>query len=400
VAVYAPAVGKTFFVYGGTTGSGEQDLLAMVSYYDHLRNRVPKPTVIHDKEGVDDPHDNPSISLDDDGYVWVFVSGRGRHRPGFKYRSVKPYDLQAFERVTEEEFTYPQPWWLPDSGFLHLFTMYTDGRELYWSRSDPRGREWSVPRKLAGMGGHYQISNQRLGKVVTAFNMHPGGDVDKRTNLYFLQTDDQGKSWRTAAGNEIQTPLTDPASPALVREYSSEDRLVYLKDIGFDLSGKPVLLFITSRDHRPGPEGDPRMWTVAHWKGGHWEFHEVTSSTHNYDMGSLYLEATGEWRIIGPTEPGPQHYGTGGEMALWVSSDEGKSWTKTRNLTEGSERNHGYARRPVNVHPDFYAFWGDGDADRFSESHLYFTDRDGSHVWHLPYDMNSEYASPVPLFRK
>ena len=35
----------------------------------------------------------------------------------------------------EAEFTYPQPWWLEEAGCLHLFTQYTQGRELYWSHS-------------------------------------------------------------------------------------------------------------------------------------------------------------------------------------------------------------------------------------------------------------------------
>jgi hypothetical protein len=56
-------------------------------------------------------------------------------------------------------------------------------------------------------------------------------------------------------------------------------------------------------------------------------------------MGSIYIEKN-YWQIIGPTEPGPQKLGTGGEMALWESDDNGKSWTKKNDLTDNSERNH------------------------------------------------------------
>jgi hypothetical protein len=233
--------------------------------------------------------------------------------------------------------------------------------------------------------------------VITAFNMHPGGNVDLRTNLYFLKTDDLGQTWRTADGTPVETPLTDPHSPALVRDYRSEGRLVYVKDIGFYLNGRPVILYLTSANYRPGPPGDPRIWTIAHWTGGEWAFHEVTRSTHNYDMGSLYIEPDGQWRIIAPTEPGPQPHGTGGEMALWTSADSGRQWKKVRDITSGSVHNHAYARRPVNAHPDFYAFWADGNPDKMSESHLYFTNQTGSHVWRLPYDMDGEYAAPSPL---
>ena len=84
LAVYSTEANKTFFVYGGAK-NGERHLLAMASYYDHATGLVPRPSIVHDKGGVDDPHDNPSIALDGCGHVWVFVSGRGRGRPGYKY---------------------------------------------------------------------------------------------------------------------------------------------------------------------------------------------------------------------------------------------------------------------------------------------------------------------------
>ena len=56
--------------------------------------------------------------------------------------------------------------------------------------------------------------------------------------------------------------------------------------------------------------------------------------------------------------------------------------------------NHTYARRPLDAHPDFYAMWADGDPLQPSESSLYFTDRDGRHVWKLPTVMTEPFAKP------
>lgn len=397
LAVHAPEVQKTFFVYGGTSTKEKRHLLAMVSYYDHRTKTVPRPVVVHDKEGVDDPHDNPSLQIDQEGRLWVFVSGRGRKRPGHVYRSRLPHDIGSFDHLGKREFTYPQPWWIRDEGFLFLFTKYTRGRELYWSTSEAGGGTWSPDRKLAAMGGHYQMSNQRGDKVITAFNRHPGGKVDLRTNLYFLQTKDRGQTWQTVSGETVKTPLTDPQGPGLVRDYQKEGRLVYLKDLGFDAQGHPVLLYLTSANHQPGPGGAPRIWTIAHWRDGKWLFHEVTRSTHNYDMGSLYLEDDGTWRIIAPTEAGPQEHGSGGEIAMWVSKDQGENWGMATQLTRRSKRNHGYVRRPVKAHPGFYGLWADGNPDEPSASCLYFTDREGSTVWQLPYEMNEREAKPVAV---
>jgi hypothetical protein len=393
IAIYSPEVKKTFFVYGGTTKSDQRHLLIMISYYDHKTGMVPKPVIVYDKQGVNDPHDDAAISIDNQGYIWVFVSGRSTLRKGLLFKSLKPFQIDSFEKILDRDMTYPQPWYVGNDGFFYMFTKYTNGRELYWSNSKD-GKTWTPDQKLAGMGGHYQVTNMVGKKLVSVFNYHPGGDVDKRTNIYAVQTEDFGKTWKTIGGKQIITPLSDHHNDALIRDYESEHKLVYINDLNFDKEGNPVILAIISRDFRPGPGGDPREWTIIHWKNGKWNFSKVCESSHNYDMGSLYVEKD-LWRIIGPTEPGPQKYGAGGEMAMWTSKDEGVTWEKIRVLTSNSVRNNSYARRPLNADDDFYAYWADGDADELSESHLYFADKQGKNVWELPYDMKNEYEKPT-----
>lgn len=383
LAIYAPEVDQTFFVYGGTTGERERHLLCMIGAYDHAHKKLLPPVMVHDKDGVDDPHDNPSLAIDADGYLWVFVSGRGRKRPGFKYKSKQPYDISAFTQVSEEEMTYPQPWWTPGQGFLHLFTKYTGMRELYFETSTT-GKEWSEDRQLAGikrstdsLSGHYQISNQRGDKVVTFFSWHPNGDVDQRTNLYYLQTTDFGKTWTDVEGNPIELPVREESSPARLVDYHSQEKNVYLKDVNFDADGNPVALYLTSGGHEPGPDNDPRQWQVIHWDGQAWQKHPVCHSDHNYDMGSLFIEGN-LWWVVAPTDPGPQPFGGGGEIVLWQSEDQGAHWQRIQTLTQQSPRNHNYVRRVVGGKAPFHYFWADGNPDSLSRSVLYFGDLRGA----------------------
>jgi hypothetical protein len=394
IAIYAAAVGKTFFVYGGAK-EGKRHLLAMASYYDHRRHVVPRPTIVHDKQGVNDPHDNPSLGIDAEGHLWIFVSGRAKVRPGLIYRSVKPYSTEEFEQVSQSEFTYPQPRWIEGRGWFFLFTKYTNGRELYF-RTSRDGRQWSEDRKLAGIGGHYQTSHQVGDSVITAFNMHPGGNVDKRTNLYYLLTDDAGATWRNVRGERVNIPLTEPDNSALVHNYQTEKKLVYIHDLDLDENGRPVILYLTSDDFRPGPKAE-RWWTVAHWLGDGWQITRLTPANHNYSTGSTYLEKANRWRVFGPTEKGPQPLGAGGEIGIWYSEDQGQSWRKEQQLTRGSALNHNYVRRPLHAHSDFYAFWGDGNPDVFSRCNLYFTNLAADKVWRLPYEMARDFAEPEPL---
>jgi hypothetical protein len=395
IAIYSEQANKTFFVYGGTL-KDDRHLLIMASYYDHTTGQVPRPTVVLDKQGVNDPHDNAALALDDAGYVWVFVSGRGNSRPGWKFRSKQPHSVADFEFVRQDTMTYPQPHFIAGFGFFNLFTKYSDGRELYWETST-NGVQWTAHQKLAGIGGHYQVSGVHSNRLIgTFFNRHPGGNVDKRTDVYYLQTTNFGATWTTAAGTPVTVPLTTSENPARVVDLAAQRRLTYTLDLGFDTHGHPVLLYITSNDYRPGPAGDPRTWTLTRWNGAQWLTSTVCESDHNYDMGSLYLRPD-RWLIIGPTQVGPQAWQTGGEMALWVSTDQGLTWAWERPITAHSGYNHTYARRPLNARDPFFAFWADGDPTQVTPSRLYFGDSSGSNVWQLPYDMPTVFAIPQPI---
>jgi hypothetical protein len=412
LAVYAPAVDRTFFCWGGTPRDNYRreryvdfqsgNLLHMVSYYDHAAGTVPRPTIVFDK-WCGDPHDNPVLQIDREGYLWLFSPSHGPWTTrSFVHRSVAPYDIERWETVyTGPLFAYPQPWYDPARGFFFLHTCYEQGRGLHFKTS-PAGRTWSDPIRLAHMKqGHYQVSahDPARGVVGTAFNYHPDeGGLETRTNLYYVQTADWGASWTPVGGavdgEPLALPLTEVESPALVLDAAARGLKVYMKDLVFDAAGHPVIVCLTSRGHEPGPENGPRTWRFVRWTGSDWRVSDGPESDNNYDMGPLFIEPDGQWRLIAPTEPGPQPYNPGGEVALWTSEDQGATWVKARQLTHDSPRNHTYVRRPLRAHPSFYAFWADGDARAPSVSHLYFTNRAGDGVWRLPPQMDGAVAEP------
>ena len=404
LALYDSIVHRTYFVYGGTTQPKAKHLLCMIGSFDHATGKFSKPRIVYDKMGVDDPHDNPSIAMDGAGYIWVFVSGRGRKRPGFKFRSQAPHGIDHFVQMSEEEMTYPQIWWVAGKGFFHFFTKYTGVRELYFETSSD-GLSWSEDQKLAGIkgrpmeqSGHYQVSYANQDKVATFFSRHPNGNVDKRTNLYYLQSLDMGQSWGSMEGQVLQIPITAVNSPALVHDYTSEGKNLYLKDMQFDALGNPVCLYLTSGGHEPGPKNSPREWKVSYWRDGQWHRRLITTSDHNYDMGSLWLEGD-HWKVVIPAQRGPQPLGGGGEVVEWLSEDAGETWTFSKEITGGSARNHNYIRRVQGAQPDFLYFWADGNPDTFSPSKLYFADAEGQ-VWQLPYRMRRAWAKARKVFRK
>jgi len=410
-AIYCKAVDKTFFCYGGTTQGSFRKLHHMVSYYDHKTGQVPRPTILLDKATAD-AHDNPVISMDSKGHIWIFSTSHGRSRPSYVHRSTRPYHIDTFERVMatylDEDgeskpltnFSYMQVWQRPGEGFVAFFTHYSnpaDRTSMFMHSAD--GLAWSKWQRLAAIEkGHYQISAARDHKAACAFNYHPAPKgLNWRTNLYYMATMDAGKTWQTAAGQRLSLPITKPQSAALVHDYEADQRLVYLKDLRLDGQGHPVILYITSKGFQSGPGNNPRRWKIARWNGEQWLRHRITTSDNNYDMGSLYIEGK-VWRVIGPTQAGPQAWNPGGEMVMWTSRNRGETWLPARQLTSKSQRNHTYARRPVNAHPDFFALWADGHGRQPSKSQLYFSNRSGQ-VFLLPPRMTEKFARPILIDR-
>jgi hypothetical protein len=399
IAIYSKEANKTFFVFGGVAPDKPRELLHMVAHYDHATGMVCRPRILLNKK-TEDAHDNPVLSIDGDGYLYVFSNSHGTGRPSFIHRSLKPYSIDAFEKVYDGNFSYGQPWFVEGLGFTFLHTHYDKAGEhyLFWYTS-ANGRNWSERMPLAAFGkGHYQISWRAPdGRVATAFDYHPKG-LDSRTNLYYIQTRDGGKTFETVDGKPLQMPLKDANNPALVRDFEKEGQLVYLKDLNFDADGRPVILFLNCPKHLPGPESGPRVWRTARYlgEGKGWEYRDFTTSDHNYDHGSLDVDGH-IWSILAPTEPAAQAGMTGGEMVLWRSADAGKTWLKFRQVTSNSPRNHTYARRPLDAQLDFAFLWADGDGVKPSECNLYFTSKSASSVWRLPPRMQAENERPQRL---
>lgn len=438
--IYAPDASKTFFVFSFDLDPGNGlNIGHAISYFDHATGLVARPQIWINKQ-TEDAHDAPTLAIDDDGYIYMFSMTHGEVRQAYISKSSQPYSIDSYtsllspsspsdmavfgnppENPTQSgvpRFSYASPWFVPNTEenekFLLLHTRYLDGQRDLFTTSSIDGDAWTSRKSLAQIeSGQYQLSWIKPdGKTVgSVFDVHPTGlGLDWRTDLYYLQTSDQAKTWQTIDGVTLvnnagsnNNPLTSrPDGPghgaAQVYDAAPGER-VYFKDLNYDAAGNPVILFLTSPTHVPGDYGAPgpdRFVKTAHWTGSHWQINDVTATDHNYDHGSLYVEGDGTWRIIAPFIDGPQLYGTGGEMGMWTSTDQGQSWNLNKQLTTGSYHNHTYARRPLNAQDDFYAFWAEGNAFERSDVTLLYATKSGD-VFQLPFTMTADFAAPVPF---
>jgi hypothetical protein len=296
-----------------------------------------------------------------------------------------------------------------DAGFLLLNTRYnTDGewqRLNYFSTSRKGCTDWTPNQKLVFIeDGDYLRSWQApSGKIGVTFDRHPASKRPKplnyRTDVFYLETDDFGKTWKAADGTVVTLPLEQRETPALVFKYEEKGLNAYIKGVRYDAQGRPFILYILSKGFEAGPENGPRRWCIARWTGEKWlEIDTGIVSGNNYDFGFLTVHSQTEWSILGTTELGPQAYNPGGEVAVWRTRDAGKTWRKEKDLTADSRYNHCYPRQPLGAKDDFAAFWFDGDGLKPSVSRLYFCDRNHQ-VYRLPLDFEGDFAKPEKVGR-
>ena len=81
--------------------------------------------------------------------------------------------------------------------------------------------------------------------------------IDGYRGIWFELTRDLGNTWLSVSGDSLEIPVDEIVSNARVKDYFSENKNVYMKDMGYDASGNPVCLHIISNGHEPGPASAP-----------------------------------------------------------------------------------------------------------------------------------------------
>lgn len=399
VAVYAPTADKTFFVYAGTPAPGDQltdnqPLQVAISYYDHKTGTVPHPVVL--LNGSAGAYGCPALTIDATGRLYVFSAMLGTELPGQIVRSVRPYDISAWEKIGEMAFRSPQAWFVPGQGFMLLHTRLVNEQPSVFFSISPDGLAWSKPVRLATFGVvDACVSGQFRNKVGVGLGSRPGGTPPTgRSGLYYLETSDLGKTWQAYPRLTFALPLKTEDNGAKAYDYGS-DWSLFLRNLVFSPMGYPIILQVVRQSSTVEPVRQSRLWTVTRWVGRGWESAATLSSDSDFDGGDLAADRLALY-LAAATIPGPQPETAGGDMVRWKSLDQGRSWYPER-LTHDSPVNQNWSRHPVNAVAAVDFLWADGNALKPSPSRIYFADRAGN-TYVLPTLMKADTAKPELLW--
>ncbi len=387
VAVASSKTGRTFVVFPAPAGEGNAVAL-MVGAIDHQQPQAMRPVRLPGKHAGTDT--SACLLIDAKERLWVFASDGAGGRSRI-FRSDTPKSFDGFVEQDAPGFTSPQCWAISSGGFVMLHGSGKKDAHLA-VRTTGDGAAWSEPLQLAAVGdGQHWVSGSSGAKVGVAFT----ADILKEgkrifANLYYIESSDAGRTWTSAGRERLELPLGELAGQALVYNYLETPFQIDIKDLSFDRTGSPTILYLAS-PVRPRPGVPFRVyWNTARWAGRKWEVTGFLSSDSRGDSGCIFAEPPNIWRMLATTLPGAAPGWPGGEVVSYLSDDYGRSWGRQA-LTSHSRSNHGGLTRPLNAVPEVYALWTDSGEKSGAASRIYFSTRDGT-VYRLPATMAGDVA--------
>lgn len=328
-----------------------------IGYYDHETGKI-QSEVIYDNLQIDD-HDNPSIVIDEDGYLLVFFN---KHGGGMYFtRSLQPENLTRWSQVEKLElndtinynfgrnsYTYTNPVQLEDEGNrLYLFWRGIDGKPTY-SVSDDNGKTWTMgkiffmPERIYRFRRPY-VKYYSDGQSKIHIALTDGHPRKERTNSIYYMYYEDGAFFK-ADGEKIRNISSEAHQPKdcnLVYDASVTEEKAWIWDIAQDEKGNPVIAYAKF------PDDSNHIYCYARWDGKKWQNYDLVNS------GGWFPETK-----EGIEEPEPNYSGGMSidhentnilylsvrrdsvfEIEKWETKNGGKSW-KVKALTDGSMKDN------------------------------------------------------------
>ncbi|MBN2612363.1 MAG: BNR-4 repeat-containing protein [Bacteroidales bacterium] len=247
--------------------------------------------VIHKNLEIDD-HDNPSLIIDNKGYVTYYYTKHAFKTPLLTVRSKRPEDISEWAPVRElhlndtiaykeyrNSYTYANIYQLADeNNRQYLFWRGMDFKPNF-SFSDDQGNSWSngkiliLPdRTYRDRRPYLKVSSNGKDKIHFAFT--DGHPRDEPTNSIYYACCKNGKILQ-ADGSEIcrldDAPF-EPSEADVVYDARQSGVKSWIWDIAEDTLGNPVIVY--SRF----PDDSNHLYHYARWNGTQWEDHFLLNS--------------------------------------------------------------------------------------------------------------------------
>ncbi len=364
----------------------------IIGFYDH-NEKITKSEIIHENFEVDD-HDNPSIFIDNEGFLFVFYSKHSKREPIYLLKSFEPEEISSWEPVHQlalndtiqytrysNTYTYTNIQQLAnEENRLYLFWRGADFKPNF-STSDDNGKSWTtgkimvLPERIYRDRRPYmKISSNHRNTIHFAFtDGHPGNEP--ANSIYYAKYKD-GTLYK-ANGDEIMKWQDLPLNPTeadIVYDATLTNEKAWIWDVAEDKSQNPVMVYVRF------PNDTIHEYYYAIWNNNQWKNYKLI------DSGTWFPENTDRPQrepnysggiVLDHENPfivylSRQKEGIF-EIERWETPDKGKTW-KILEITNHSKQN--------NVRPFVIRNYNEQDSLRILwmniRKYTHYTDYDAS----------------------
>jgi hypothetical protein len=344
-----------------------------------MMGKTPDPV---DNDQVDN-HGRPALVVDNEGYIHLCFGGHGGYewlgenqfgRPGKGKQthvvSKRPEDISEWKELegVSPFGTYNQ-FIKMDNGDIYLFYRHGSHKsDWVYQKSADNGRtfEKEVPvlksKLLADSNTHdawyAQFSKGPDHTIMCMCVYHACAEVDHSTlreNVYYMRMDCADGSWKNAAGELLNIPLTKEDADIKTLVFDSKGQQTNHGICRFDLLGNPHIIFRFNRN---------RFW-YTQWINDHWQDPvQVTNSDLTGQFADMIIQSPGDINMV---ISGSRLDG-GGEVCWWYTNTTGLSWEKAGSVITSSTVDYRIGVLTRNYHPDGKIFFFERDPNT---PHLY-----------------------------
>jgi parallel beta-helix repeat protein len=330
-AIYIPTTDCTYIVYFNWSFE------TYIVEYSHATDTFSEPVLIGVNPSFYNDHCMPAISIDNDGYIYVFYGQRQSSGVQFYKNSTNPYDITQWSAQkslgVSTAYSYPQVWNYPVADkIIYIAHDYGTGR-LFMTDSN----NWSSGAgriNLLSTGTSYMISAMDSNN----YNIHLAWSYYLQNgNVYYMNSSNGGKTWYTADGTYLGEPSTGgpiPESQALaftVTGYNCKCQVIS-GNINFDSSGNPLIAFYVESG---GANNPICQYKLARWDDSDWVISNISNGqghvcilTDNDTAYRVYCTDCVNRYNIGAIGSGP--------MVEYISTNSGANWTWNRTIAGGA----------------------------------------------------------------
>ena len=315
--------GKTYLAWVGPKNH------PYVSDYDHKRELWNHQRVGTNRISPHDYHGNPSLLIDQEGFLHVFYGGHNRH---MRYsRSEKPLtngDWQDYSsRIPYTDSTYPQLFEMSDGTIYCFYRRKTHRGNWSYATSEDHGETWSKEihvldgKSPPGNGWYASFAKDpNRDHLHLLFLWHASKDdlPHSRRNLYYLQMDHSNGKWKSMKNEVFRTPISFQEANEKLMIFDSKNKYSSIPQLWLTRDGRPLgLNRISDRDGV-----DTRHLHV--WTGESWRTQKVP-------IDVILNPNANEWVGFRSRD---------GIVRKFTSIDEGAHWTQGEIiLRTGGEQN-------------------------------------------------------------